>query len=113
MGLGLSGYLKLGGQYEIFLLAYAYNPLVENPQTFKERRKTMKKFFVCLLVAVVLLGRMTLEDWNKITDVNAFLHGIAFVFSQSQQCNAEIKAMSNGEEVIITGRCLGKGEVSL
>ena len=73
----------------------------------------MKKFFVCLLVAVALLGRMTLEDWNKITDVNAFLHGIAFVFSQSQQCTAEIKAMSNGEEVIILGRCLEKGEMKL
>ena len=73
----------------------------------------MKKFFVCLLVAVVLLGRMTLKEFQEIKDIGSFLHGIAFVFSQSQQCNAEIKAMSNGEEVVILGRCLEKGEMKL
>ena len=73
----------------------------------------MRKLFVCLFVAVVLLGRMTMSDWNEIKNTDAFLHGIAFVFSQANQCNAEIKAMSNGEEVFIVGRCQEKGEVSL
>ena len=72
----------------------------------------MKKILL-LLVAVVLLGRMTMSDWNEIKNTDAFLHGIAFVFSQSQQCTAEIKAMSNGEEVVILGRCLEKGEMKL
>lgn len=72
----------------------------------------MKKLLVCLLVAWFFLGRMTLQEWEKIADAESFVRGVGFTFSQTQQCTAEIKAMTNGEEVVIVGKCLeGKTEI--
>jgi len=62
----------------------------------------MKKLI--LLVAWFFLGQLSLEEW-KTLDSNLFLNAVAEVFSEQNQCNSEVVAMTDGKDVVIFGRC--------
>ncbi len=65
----------------------------------------MKKALLVLLIGWLLIGRMPVEKWLQIKDVDSYLQGIGFVFSQIQQCSSEIMAIGEGEFVVILGQC--------
>ena len=65
----------------------------------------MRKLMVCFMLAWLLLGRMTIDEWNKIVDKDSFLNGIAHSFSFENGCSSEIRAMTNDEIVFIIGKC--------
>jgi len=57
-----------------------------------------------LLLAWFFLGQLSFETWNQI-DTDRFLNAVGQAFVAQNQCSAEIVAMTNGEIVLIYGRC--------
>ncbi len=73
----------------------------------------MKRLLMLLLVAWIFFGRMTLKEWEGIKNQDIFLQEVASIFAEQRKCDGVIAAFTNGEDVVIVGRCLDKGEVVL
>ena len=52
----------------------------------------------------ILLGTLPLEQFNAI-DTDAFMRVVAQAFSIQHECSSEIAAFTNGEIVLIFGKC--------
>lgn len=63
----------------------------------------MRKFIV-LFMAWFFLGQLSLESFNAM-DTDKFMNAVGQAFSQQNECSSEIVAMTNGEIVMIYGRC--------
>jgi len=65
----------------------------------------VKKWIVIILI--VLLARIPLSEWVKISSHEAFLKGLCAVFSIQMNCKkATVGYMKVGNEILVFGDCV-------
>jgi len=73
----------------------------------------MKRWAVVLLLAVFVFGEISMNDWRKIADKDAFIDDLGSAICTEMECEeGEIEVIGAGKRILFFWRCLDSGKES-